>query len=145
MSARMAWSRRTAQVTKYTSMKSIQGSSTKIRNVTVSAFLVAHGSWKQSFGYKFKTADRTIVISGDTGPTDAIAKACNRCDVLLHEVYSEAGFSASTPKIQKYSAASIRLLLNLPRKRPRPSLALLVLYHQLYYHGEGADDQLLAK
>jgi ribonuclease Z len=47
----------------------------KVHVHDVSAFLVAHGSWKQSFGYKFETADRTVVISGDTGPTDAIAKA----------------------------------------------------------------------
>jgi ribonuclease BN (tRNA processing enzyme) len=51
------------------------------KNVTVSAFSVAHGSWDQAFGYRFETADRRIVLSGDTAPTDTVVKACNRCDV----------------------------------------------------------------
>lgn len=117
----------------------------KDKNVTVSAFLVAHGSWKQSFGYKFETADRTVVISGDTGPTDAIAKACSRCDVLVHEVYSEAGFSASTPRVQKYSRSFHTSSVELAKEASEAKPGLLVLYHQLYYHGEGADDQLLGE
>lgn len=46
----------------------------KDANVTVTAFEVKHGSWDQAFGYKFQTADRIIVISGDTAPTDSVAK-----------------------------------------------------------------------
>ena len=115
----------------------------KDKNVTVTAFLVAHGSWKQSFGYKFETADRTIVISGDTGPTDAIAKACNRCDVLLHEVYSEAGFASGTPKVQKYSRSFHTSSSELAREATEAKPGLLVLYHQLY--GHLTDDQLLSE
>ena len=115
----------------------------KDKNVTVSAFLVAHGSWKQAFGYKFETADRTIVISGDTAPTAAIAKACNRCDVLLHEVYSEAGFAHSTPKVQKYSQSFHTSSSELAKEASEAKPGLLVLYHQLY--GGMTDDQLLAE
>src|SRR6185295_18305638 len=57
--------------------------------VTVTAFAVKHGAWPQAFGYRFKTPDRTIVISGDTGPGSRIEEQCQRCDVLVHEVYSE--------------------------------------------------------
>jgi hypothetical protein len=38
-------------------------------NVTVKAFLVNHGEWRQAFGYRFETPDRIIVISGDTSPS----------------------------------------------------------------------------
>ena len=40
-------------------------------NVKVTAFQNAHGEWRQTYGYQFKTADRTIVISGDTNPSAA--------------------------------------------------------------------------
>jgi ribonuclease BN (tRNA processing enzyme) len=116
----------------------------KDKNVTVSAFLVMHGSWDQSFGYKFETADRTIVLSGDTRPTDAVVKACNRCDVLLHEVYSEAGFPSRTPERQKYfrsfHTSSVELAKEATEAQPR----LLVLYHQMYSGGV-TYDQLLGE
>jgi ribonuclease BN (tRNA processing enzyme) len=64
----------------------------KDANVKVTAFLVKHGSWDQAFGFRFDTADRSIVISGDTRPTQAVVKACHGCDVLIHEVYCQAGF-----------------------------------------------------
>src|SRR5947207_3815876 len=60
--------------------------------VTVTAFAVSHGDWPHAFGYRFQTPDRTIVISGDTGPDSHIDEQCARCDVLVHEVYSAAGF-----------------------------------------------------
>ena len=66
-------------------------------NVTVSAFAVAHGTWDFSYGYRFDTADRSIVISGDTAPTQAVARACHGCDLLLHEVYSTAWFRSARP------------------------------------------------
>ena len=37
-------------------------------NVTVKAFPVRHGSWRHAFGFRFETADRTIVIlTSDNG------------------------------------------------------------------------------
>src|SRR5581483_901750 len=60
-------------------------------NVKVTAFPVKHGTWDQAFGYKFETADRKIVLSGDTAPADEIVKQCDGCDVLLHEVYNPEG------------------------------------------------------
>lgn len=114
----------------------------KDKNVTVSAFLVAHGSWDQAFGYEFQTADRTIVFSGDTAPTDAVVKACNRCDVLLHEVYSEAGFSRSTPRLQKYLRAFHTSTLELAKEVTDARPGLLILYHQVNLGGV-TYDQLL--
>ena len=71
-------------------------------NVTVTAFAVPHGKWEQAFGYRFETRDRSIVISGDTGPSDAVVRACNGCDVLVHEVYS-----ASRLKTRKLELATL--------------------------------------
>jgi ribonuclease BN (tRNA processing enzyme) len=109
-------------------------------NVTVTAFQVPHGAWREAFGYRFDTADgRSIVISGDTGPTDAVIKACHGCDVLIHEVYSTAGFSKRPPEWQKYHAryhtSSTELAAIATKARP----GLLVLTHQLFWGTSEAD------
>jgi ribonuclease BN (tRNA processing enzyme) len=56
--------------------------------VRVTAIPVRHGAWQNAFGYRIDTADRSIVISGDTRPSDALIKAARGVDVLIHEVYS---------------------------------------------------------
>ena len=102
-------------------------------NVTVKAFLVKHGSWKQAFGYRFETPDRTIVISGDTAPADSIVENCKQCDVLIHEVYSQAGFETRTPAWQQYHShfhTSSKELAELARMA-KPGM--LILYHQLFW------------
>ena len=101
--------------------------------VTVTAFAVPHGAWEQAFGYRFQTPDRTIVISGDTNANARIEDQCQRCDVLVHEVYSEAGFAKRTADWQayhsKYHTSSRQLGAIASRARP----GLLVLYHQLIW------------
>jgi len=59
-------------------------------NIKVTAIPVPHGDWAHAYGFRFDTADRSIVISGDTAPSEAIAAACNPCDLLIHEVYTRA-------------------------------------------------------
>lgn len=102
-------------------------------NVKVTAFLVAHGSWKQSFGYRFDTRDRSIVLSGDTAPTEAVVKACNRCDVLIHEVYSQAGFDRKPPAGQNYHSHFHTSSQELGRIANEAKPGLLILYHQLFW------------
>src|SRR5207245_572637 len=58
-------------------------------NVKVTAFPNAHGELPSTFGYRFDTADRSIVISGDTSPSQALVASCRKRDVLIHEAYSE--------------------------------------------------------
>jgi ribonuclease BN (tRNA processing enzyme) len=55
----------------------------KDAKVTVTAFPTKHAM--ESYGYRFDTPDRSVVISGDTNPTEETIKACNGCDVLIHE------------------------------------------------------------
>jgi ribonuclease BN (tRNA processing enzyme) len=57
----------------------------KDNNVTVTAFATKHAM--ESYGYRFETKDRSIVISGDTNPTETTINACNNCDLLIHEVH----------------------------------------------------------
>jgi ribonuclease BN (tRNA processing enzyme) len=112
-------------------------------NVEVTAIAVAHGAWKHAFGYRFETADRSIVISGDTTPTDAIVDACNGCDVLVHEVYAKAGWDRRSPDWQAYHAASHTSGIELGELAARARPKLLVLYHQLMWGA--TEEELLAE
>lgn len=111
-------------------------------NVTVTAFEVMHGKWEHAYGYRFQTRDRTIVVSGDTRPTDAIVRACNGCDVLVHEVYSAERFATRPPEWQRYHAAYHTSTTELADIASRARPKLLVLYHQLYW---GDDDAALLR
>ena len=111
-------------------------------NVTVTAFAVQHGQWKHAYGYAFKTADRTIVISGDTRPTDAVVNACNGCDVLVHEVYSSERLKTRTADWRQYHPAYHTSTYDLGDLATRARPKLLVLYHQL---GWGDDDAELVR
>jgi ribonuclease Z len=88
--------------------------------VTVNAFLVPHGAWPQAFGYRFKTPDKTIVISGDTGYSTTLAEQCNGCDMLVHEggrvTIGQGSSHTSASELAKVAEAA----------KPK----LLILYHQ---------------
>jgi ribonuclease BN (tRNA processing enzyme) len=56
--------------------------------VRITAIPVPHGSWKEAYAYRIDTPDRSIVISGDTRPSEALMRASRDVDVLVHEVYS---------------------------------------------------------
>ena len=58
--------------------------------VRITAIPVPHGSWKFALGYRIDARGQSIVISGDTRPSDALARAARGVDVLVHEVYSAA-------------------------------------------------------
>jgi ribonuclease BN (tRNA processing enzyme) len=100
--------------------------------VTVEAFPVDHGSWA-AFGYRFRSPDRTIVVSGDTAPSRSVVEMSQGCDALVHEVYSVTGFAGHDPEWQRYHSrmhTSSRELAEIAGKA-RPGL--LVLYHQLFW------------
>ncbi len=111
--------------------------------VTVTAFAVPHGSWDHAFGFRFETADRSIVISGDTTPTDAVVTACAGCDVLVHEVYAKTGWDRRSPDWQAYHAASHTSGIELGELAARAQPELLVLYHQLMWGA--TEEELLAE
>ena len=111
-------------------------------NVTITAFRVKHGSWRDAYGYRVQTPDRVIVISGDTRASDAIVTACNGCDILVHEVYSAKALESRPAAWQayhsKFHTAGTDLGKIAAAARPR----LLVLYHQLNW-GARDDSELL--
>jgi ribonuclease BN (tRNA processing enzyme) len=107
--------------------------------VTVDAIAVAHGTWAEAFGYRFRGDGRTVVISGDTRPTDALVDACRGCDVLVHEVYSAAKLPTQPPAWQTYHKAFHTSTVELAQIAGRARPKLLVLYHQLFWGASDAD------
>lgn len=107
----------------------------KDSNVTVTAFAVHHGSWKQSFGYRFDTPDRSIVISGDAAPSESIADACRGCDIMVHEVYTQRGQDETNPDWRRYSKSFHTTTFELADVAARGRPKTLILYHQMYFGG----------
>jgi ribonuclease BN (tRNA processing enzyme) len=68
-------------------------------NVKVSAALVDHPPVVPSFAYRFDSADRSIVISGDTRPSDNLVKLARNADVLVHEAFYPAGVDRLAAKV----------------------------------------------
>jgi ribonuclease BN (tRNA processing enzyme) len=55
-------------------------------NVKVTAAIVNHPPVTPAFAFRFDCPDRSIVISGDTTPSDALIALARDADVLVHEV-----------------------------------------------------------
>jgi ribonuclease BN (tRNA processing enzyme) len=102
----------------------------KDANVTVTAFAVHHGKWAHAYGYRFDTLDRTIVISGDASPDSAIADNCHGCDVLIHEVYTQASFELVSPEWKQYRLAYHTSSKELAEIATKAKPGLLIIYHR---------------
>src|SRR5207248_7691054 len=101
----------------------------KDANVTVTAFPTKHAM--ESYGYRFDTPDRSIVISGDTNPTESTVEACNGCDVLIHELEMPikpptTSFGKSLEAFGAKYHTNVDQLADLAKKaKPR----LVIIYH----------------
>ena len=102
-------------------------------NVKVEAFRVRHGTWENAFGFRFTTADRVIVISGDVAPDPVVEEYASGADVLVHEVYSDSGFARRDPFWQEYHRTNHTAASELGDMASRAKPGLLVLYHVLFW------------
>ena len=98
----------------------------KDANVTVTAFATRHTM--ESYGYRFDTPDRSIVISGDTNPAQATIDACRGCDVLIHEVLTHEWLT-KRPDFQAYAAQFHTTTTQLTELAKQAKPRLLILYH----------------
>src|SRR5713101_258824 len=115
----------------------------KDANVTVTAFATKHAM--ESYGYRFDTSDRSIVISGDTNPAQTTIDACRTCDVLIHEAHTPAWLARRPETFQrfaeKYHTTTPELADLARRAKPR----LLILYHYVSLSPEDLNDEMLAR
>ncbi|MFW9805098.1 MAG: MBL fold metallo-hydrolase [Candidatus Thorarchaeota archaeon] len=108
--------------------------------IKVEAFGVHHGSL-EAYGYKFACPDRTIVISGDTSPSQSLIDAAKGCDVLIHEVYSVIGLQNRNEEWRKYHSSVHTSSYELADIANQVKPGLLVMYHQLLW-GRNEEDLL---
>jgi ribonuclease BN (tRNA processing enzyme) len=100
----------------------------KDANITVTAFPSKH-VFPDNYGYRFDTADRSIVISGDTNPSQATIDACQGCDVLIHEVQTKEFLARRPTGFQSYSAKYHTNTTQLAELAGKAKPRLLILYH----------------
>lgn len=98
-------------------------------NVTVTAFPVRHGTIT-AFGYRVATADRTIVLSGDTAPTPQIAENCHECDLLIAEAYTQASHRLISSEWQQYRLTFHTSTQELGEIAGKAKPKLLILFHR---------------
>jgi ribonuclease Z len=114
--------------------------------VRVTAIRVKHGNWPEALAYRFDTPDRSITISGDTRPSEDLARAAAGTDVLIHEAYP-ASRAAPEPRpggeswpqyMREFHTSDVELGALAARIQPR----LLILYHIVRMGA--ADEEILA-
>jgi ribonuclease BN (tRNA processing enzyme) len=99
-------------------------------NVKVTAFPNAHGELPATLGYRFDTGDRSIVISGDTSPSQALVDSCRKCDVLIHEAYSEGYRPADMANWVEYRSKYHTTTTQLADIANKAQPALLIVHHR---------------
>ena len=109
------------------------------QNVTITAFLNDHGDVNESFGFVIESEDKKILISGDTGPSENLIRYGKDLDILVHEVYSQAGFDKKTPDWQKYHKAHHTSPKELGEIAQALQPKVLVLSHILFWGSSEAD------
>lgn len=102
--------------------------------VRVRAALVEHPPIETAFAFRFDTADRSIVISGDTRPCEALVELASGADVLVHEaLYAPAielfakGNNAS--RIREHILGSHTSVADVGAIAERAGVGCLVLSH----------------
>jgi ribonuclease BN (tRNA processing enzyme)/pimeloyl-ACP methyl ester carboxylesterase len=109
--------------------------------VTVTAFATKHAM--ESYGYRFDTPDRRIVISGDTNPVDETIKVCDSCDILIHEAQPLQLLAKMPESIQSFVAKYHTTTEQLAELATRAKLKLLVIYHTVSFPPGIAPPRLL--
>ena len=113
--------------------------------VRVTAFQVEHGTWREAYGYRFDAPGRSVVISGDTKPSENLVRAAAGVDVLVHEVYP-ADRTAPNPTESPTWPQYVRELhtsdVELGQLAARIQPKLLVLTHII--RRGATDEELLA-
>ena len=72
----------------------------------------------------------SIVISGDTTPTQALIDHSRGCDVLVHEAYSMESYHRVSPHWQEYRRRAHTSSVELAEIANTVKPGLLVIYHR---------------
>jgi ribonuclease BN (tRNA processing enzyme) len=101
--------------------------------VRVTAAVNHHPPIEHSFAYRIDTADRSIVISGDTNYSENVLKLARGADILVHEAlyrpFWERPDAPQTPEIRRHIIASHTDAQDIGRLAAAAGVKRLVLTH----------------
>lgn len=113
--------------------------------VRVTAALNDHPPLTHSFAYRFDTADRSIVISGDTRYSDKVVALARGADVLVHEVvsreYWERPGAPQPAAVVRHILASHTDAPDVGRVAAAAGVGMLVLSHYVPTEGPGTPSE----
>lgn len=118
--------------------------------VKVTAALNHHPPIEHSFAYRFDTAERSIVVSGDTTYSDAVVALAKGADVLVHEAlykpYYDRPDQPHPPAVRQHILAAHTDVEDIGRIAAAAGVKQLVLSHFVPSDPPDAvsDDQWLA-
>jgi ribonuclease BN (tRNA processing enzyme) len=104
-------------------------------NLKVTAALVDHPPVVPAFAYRFDALDRSIVISGDTAPSENLVKLAAGADVLVHSVMFPAAIDRLVARVPNAAALKASILAHQTsaedagRVAARAGVKTLVLSH----------------
>lgn len=78
--------------------------------VKVTAAVVDHPPMVPAFAYRFDARDRSIVISGDTAPSEAVVKLAADADVLVHSVMFPPAIDRMVARVPNAAALKASIL-----------------------------------
>ena len=117
-------------------------------NVKVTAAVVHHPLIKLALAYRFDSSDRSIVISGDTTPSDSLIRLAQGADVLVHEAIYLPGIDrliARTPnpaRLREHILASHTTAEDAGRIAQAAGVKVLVLSHLAPADDPAVTDQM---
>jgi ribonuclease BN (tRNA processing enzyme) len=79
-------------------------------HVKVTAAVVNHPPVVPSFAYRFDTADRSIVISGDTAPSDDLVRLAGGAELLVHSVLYPSAVDRLVARVPNAAALRASIL-----------------------------------
>ena len=114
--------------------------------VTVTCAVVEHPLMPLAFAYRFDCPDRSIVVSGDTRPSESVVRLARGADVLVHEVlYVPYAPGAPGSALRKHIMDSHTPVEDAGRVAAEAGVKTLVLSHLVPAENPPVtDDQWLA-
>jgi len=110
--------------------------------VRVTAVINDHPPIQHSFAFRFDTADRSIVISGDTRYSESVVTLARGADVLVHEVVSRDFWdrpdAPQPPSVVRHILASHTDAPDVGRVAAAAGVGMVVLSHFVPTEGPGA-------
>ncbi len=105
-------------------------------SVEIEAFLRPHGGFAQNFGYKIRSADRTVVWAGDGVGGASFSETAAGADLLFSDVCDGGDTSAVTPWRAEAEGHSQRFHIDsrhLGRLAENAGVGTVVIHHEQNY------------